>query len=384
MKDIVIKAVNYDYSVLEDVQKYHRNLFDKICLMPDTHRGDTIPIGFVGKLNGNGLPIDTIGSDIGCGISVYEIPKDELNIDLIDWFQIHQIMMDLFVHNKRISQKPFSQKTYQLRMKVDFDMNTKHCTQLGTLGGGNHFIEINEGIDKYFIVVHSGSRGLGGDIYKYYMKKINIINNETKGVAIKNLLNSTPKKDRERVLLEFKNNPIEYKDYLFGDIIKDYLYDMEIAIGYAKANRYQIIEDILYMFGLTYNKDNHWECIHNYCDKDGIIRKGAISSKDGEKLIIPINMRDGSIIAIGKGNKEWMCSAPHGAGRIYSRGQAKEIIKLDDFQKSMNSINTFSVSESTLDESPMAYKDINYIIENTKDTMDIVEVIKPIFNFKAQ
>lgn len=382
MKNITIKAINYDFGVLEDVKKYHRNLFDNICLMPDTHRGNAIPVGFVGKLNGNGIPIDTIGSDIGCGISVYEIHKDELDIDLIGWFQVHQKMMDLFVHNKRVFEKQFPQNMYQLRMKVDSAMNIKHCTQLGTLGGGNHFIEINEGTDKYFIVVHSGSRGLGGDIYKYYMKKIDIINNEAKKKEIKNILNVTPKKDRERVLLEFKNKPIGYRDYLFGDIVKDYLYDMEIAIGYAKANRYQIIEDILYMFGLRYNKSNHWECIHNYCDKDGIIRKGAISSKDGEKLIIPINMRDGSIIAIGKGNKEWMCSAPHGAGRIYSRGQAKEIIKLDDFQKSMNGINTFSISESTLDESPMAYKDINYIIENTKDTMDIIEVIKPIFNFK--
>ncbi len=228
---------------------------------------------------------------------------------------------------------------------------------IGTLGGGNHFIEVNkDSKGTLYLVIHSGSRNLGNQVAEYYQK-----------LAIKNHMPSNIPRDLA---------------YLKGKDFEDYLHDMKIMQTYAVTNRKAMAEEIIQALGLVVTEQ--FTTIHNYIDiKNMILRKGAISAQKGEKVIIPINMRDGSIIAIGKGNPDWNYSAPHGAGRIMSRKQARANLNLQDFKASMYNVYTTCVSNSTLDEAPMAYKPINEILDSIHETVDIAEVIKPIYNFKA-
>ena len=266
---------------------------------------------------------------------------------------------------------------------------------LGTLGGGNHFIEVDEDDDgNKYLVIHTGSRNLGKQVAEIYQEK-----------AIKYCsYDKEMKQEKENVIREYKASSREKeiqsklieiskkyegktklpKDlcYLEKDLRKQYLHDMRICQAFATHNRKYIASIILEYMNIV--ERGNFQTIHNYISfEDNIVRKGAISAKKGERVLIPMNMKDGCIIGIGKGNDDWNQSAPHGAGRIMSRMKAKETLNLDDFENSMKGIYTTSVSESTIDESPMAYKPMDEIIENIKDTIEIERIIKPIYNFKA-
>lgn len=258
---------------------------------------------------------------------------------------------------------------------------------LGTLGSGNHFIEINKDSEGYlYLVIHSGSRYLGKQVAEYYQ-----------GLAYKTLSNNNIDKLKliDRLKKEGKQNHIQEElnkikpikvnkqlAYLEGQNLKDYLHDMKIIQEYAYLNRITMAEEIIYRMDL--NVDYRLNTTHNYIDLDNmILRKGAISAQKGEMVLIPMNMRDGSLICKGKGNKNWNYSAPHGAGRILSRSKAKDNVTLEEFKDSMKGIWTSSVNENTIDESPMVYKPMQEIINNIKDTVEILNVIKPVYNFKA-
>lgn len=251
----------------------------------------------------------------------------------------------------------------------------------------NHFIEVNKDeLDNLYLVIHTGSRYLGKQIAEYYQN-----------IAIKSLTDMSDKKKKliAKLKAEGRSKDIQselkkiekpkiatHLAYLEGENLKNYLHDIDIAQRYSTENRHAIADTIITNMGLTV--DESFTTIHNYIDlKYSILRKGAISAQLGEKVIIPINMRDGSIIAIGKGNPEWNYSAPHGAGRILSRGKAKEQLSLNEFKNTMSEVWSTSVCESTLDESPMAYKSIDDIINNVQDTIEIKAIIKPVYNFKA-
>ena len=288
------------------------------------------------------------------------------------------------------------------------NMSLNGAKAIGTLGGGNHFIEIDIDDEKNkYLVIHTGSRNLGKQVAEYYQNlAIELCSGKEEFHNKKYKLIETYKKQGKKLEIqkaikelekEYKNNkPNLPKDlcYLEGKYRDMYLHDMKICQEYASLNRLQIAKEILMnYFQLTYAPEidyppimnNRFETIHNYISfEDNIVRKGAISAHKGEKVIIPINMRDGSIIAIGKGNNDWNQSAPHGAGRIMSRMKAKNIFQLEDFVKSMEGIYTTSISEETIDEAPFVYKPIQEIIDNIQDTVEILKIIKPIYNFKSK
>ena len=267
---------------------------------------------------------------------------------------------------------------------------------IGTLGGGNHFIEID--MDEYgnkFLIIHTGSRNLGKQVAEYYqalavetMSGKDLLYKRQEQLIAEYTAQGR-KKEIEKAIKElhrkFSPNPLGIPKelcYLTGENREDYLHDMRICQRYAALNRYAIAETILDVMG--WNPWGGFETIHNYIDLEtNMVRKGAISAKAGELLLIPINMRDGCIIGKGKGNPDWNCSAPHGAGRIMSRSKAKELVSLADFEDSMKGIFTTSVSQSTIDESPMVYKPMAEIVANTAETVDILMVIKPLYNYKA-
>lgn len=290
---------------------------------------------------------------------------------------------------------------------VQFDLQTLRCFRelkdtrrlersIGTLGGGNHFIEvdIDEDNNKY-LVIHTGSRNLGKQVTEYYQSlAVKIMQGkdelyERQAQLIKEYKAQGRKKEIEKAIKElhrkFKPNPLGIPKelcYLTGKYREDYLHDMEICQRFAVLNRNAIASAIIDEMG--WHSLGAFETIHNYIEfGSNMVRKGAISAKDGEKLLIPINMRDGCIIGVGKGNDDWNQSAPHGAGRIMSRSKAKETVSLEEFSQSMEGIYTTSVNAYTLDESPMVYKPMDEIVENIEDTVEILKIIKPIYNFKA-
>ena len=258
---------------------------------------------------------------------------------------------------------------------------------LGTLGGGNHYEEIDvDDEGNLYLVIHSGSRYLGKQVAEYYQKvAINDLTNNTKEkiALIQKLKNEGREKEIECALKIFDKPKIpSYLAYLEGIHLKNYLHDVGIIQEYANINRKTMANEIITRMGL--NIEEEFTTCHNYIDLDNmILRKGAISAQKGERLIIPMNMRDGSIIGIGKGNPDWNYSAPHGAGRIMSRSKAKATVDLKEFEKSMEGIWTSSANKNTIDESPMVYKPIEEIKENIKDTVEIEKIIKPVYNFKA-
>jgi RNA-splicing ligase RtcB len=278
---------------------------------------------------------------------------------------------------------------------------------IGTLGGGNHFIEIDvDDENNKYLVIHTGSRNLGKQVADYYQNlAIQLCSGKEemfkkKEEIIKTYKEQGKKEEIEKALKElereYKNNKSNLPNelcYLEGKYRDMYLHDMKICQKYASLNRLQIAKEIVIeYFQLTYIPDMYpsilydsFETIHNYISfDDNIVRKGAISAKKGERVLIPINMRDGSIIAVGKGNEDWNNSAPHGAGRIMSRMKAKKTFKLEEFKESMKDIYSTSVVEATIDEAPFVYKPMQEIIDNIKDTVEIEKIIRPIYNFKAK
>ena len=395
----------------------------QISIMPDTHAGKGATIGTTIKLKDKVSP-SLVGVDISCGMLAVEIPKSlNLNLEKIDKF-----INDNIPAGFEVNKENFKGIYYGFIKNLKCYDKLKHIEHieksLGSLGGGNHFLEINESNNgKRYLVVHSGSRNLGKQVADIYQNLADEHCNNTKlkrdslrKELIKKLKDQDKSNEIQKALEEFNKQNTEKKllahdlCYLEGQDMKDYLHDCLICNRYASLNRRIIVQRILdfivedngykncavwineyqahqFEFGFENNqidiRSYGWETIHNYIGVDNILRKGAISAQQGEKVIIPINMRDGSIIAIGKGNPDYNYSGPHGAGRLMSRKTAKDSITLKDFEDTMKSVYTSSVCQSTVDESPMAYKRINDILKNIEDSVEVLDIIKPIYNFKA-
>lgn len=367
----------------------------KVRIMPDVHAGKGCVIGFTADLGDKVIP-NIVGLDVGCGMLCCEIGKTDIDYEKLDSVIREHIPAGRAVRDEEIN-FPQLEDLYckeQLR-----NMEWLKCS-LGTLGGGNHFCEVDEDSDGMkYLVIHTGSRNLGKQVAEIYqqmaiddMQGTNKLAEESKKL-IKDYKATGRQKEIQRGLTELKrkwqpdklNIPKELC-YLTGEHREMYLHDMKICQEFARVNRRAIQDIIFYYMGWTFSRSfmERFQTIHNYIDHDtNIVRKGAISAKAGEKVLIPINMRDGCIIGVGKGNEDWNCSAPHGAGRIMSRSKAKENVSLEEYQESMKGIYTTSVSQSTIDESPMAYKPMDEILEHIKDMVEIVKIIKPVYNFKA-
>lgn len=355
----------------------------KIRIMPDAHAGAGCTIGTTMTIQDKVVP-NLVGVDIGCGmeVAVVDIHKDDVNFDQLDDVIRKYVPSGFSIRSKAhsfVSQVPIK----DVIAPINRDRAEK---SIGTLGGGNHFIELNEWGDKVAIVIHSGSRNLGKQIAEHYQEKAykELMDQKSKrNEIIKKLKQEGREKEIQKALQSLKKPKIA-KDlaYLEGESFKAYMHDMKIAQQYASLNRKAMINEIVKHMG--WNIVDGFTTIHNYIDMENmILRKGAISAQKGERVIIPMNMRDGSIVAIGKGNPDWNYSGPHGAGRLMSRSKAKSDLSMDEFKETMKDVWSSSVVPETLDESPMAYKPMDEIIEHTKDTIEIVEIIKPLYNFKA-
>ncbi len=365
----------------------------KIRIMPDCHAGAGCVIGTTMKIHNKVVP-NLVGVDIGCGMKLVELGKNNINFEELDCFIRNNIPSGMNVNDEVLDN---SINLKELKC-FEFLKNDLYLMKsLGSLGGGNHFIEVDKDDEgNYYLVIHSGSRNLGLQVAKYYQKKAieyhkNLIfdkQKEKKSIieqlkkeGKQQLIQKTLKKIDEKLV---KTHIPEDLCYVEGPLFDDYIHDMYICQKFAVINREVIAKKICLFLKLNYNSLNSFETIHNYINmEDMILRKGAISAYKDQLVLIPINMRDGCIIGKGKGNADFNYSAPHGAGRLLSRSEAKEKINLEDFEKTMEGIYTTSVNQSTIDESPFAYKPIESILENIKDTIEIVKIVKPIYNFKS-
>lgn len=380
--EIKIFATKFEAETPYTISPEVLNIFDKILLMPDTHIGKSVPIGFVAKYNDKIIPT-IVGVDIGCGVMAYDIPKQDIDFAKFDQFIIDNIPSGFDVHLRerdvrhlQLDQLSFSPK------------NIRHIEKsLGTLGGGNHFIEICEGAEVYTIIVHSGSRNLGKQVCEYHERKLSF-NKKAYNFDCQQIINQYKQEGCSDQIQDAIDNLKEenYKiDYLDGENLNQYLNDMRISQDFAYDNRLQMMKKLLEFFNIECDPEQIVDMPHNYIDLENkIIHKGSIKAMSGDKLVIPLNMRDGVVFATGKGNQEWLSSAPHGAGRKLSRAQARREVTLEQFKEEMTDVNTFSVNKSTIDESPFAYKDSNAVINDSLDSIEIVEVRRPIFNFKAR
>lgn len=362
----------------------------KIRIMPDVHAGAGCTIGTTMTIKDFVVP-NLVGVDIGCGMETIRVKNKNIELQQLDKLIYEKIPSGYNVREQLHKYNDEIDLT-QLRCLTDGKINLDRATKsLGTLGGGNHFIEANKDEEgQIYLVIHSGSRHLGLEVAEYYQE-----------LAYK-ALNGNTKQDIERLIEEYRatgrdkeiqtainNLKKEIKTeipkalaYLSGNYMEDYIHDMKLVQRFAMLNRKAMMEELIK--GMKLKVEDEFTTIHNYIDTDQhILRKGAVSAKAGEKLLIPINMRDGSIICIGKGNEEWNCSAPHGAGRLMSRTVAKNTFTVSEFKKQMKNIYTTSVGSDTLDECPMAYKTMEDIVNNIGESAEIVKFIKPIYNFKA-
>lgn len=391
---------NETISQLTDLLNQESVKGSKIRIMPDTHAGKGCVIGTTMTLQNNVIP-NLVGVDIGCGMLAIKLKEKEIDLKLLDEVINEYIPAGFEIHEDPVSRS----STDKIIAPVDVD---KAFKSLSSLGGGNHFIEIDrDSHGNLWLVVHTGSRHLGLEVCEYYQNRAyEKLQESAKGGSLKQLINSTISelktahrekeisKQIEKVKADYEheNNTKVPRElaYLVGQDFDDCIHDMQLTQQHAAINRKCIAGTIIAKMGLhSVSKDccydeNCFDTIHNYIDCDNmILRKGSVSAELGEWLIIPMNMRDGSLICIGKGNPDWNYSAPHGAGRIMSRSQAKDRVNLDDFEESMKGIYSTSVCESTIDESPFVYKPMQEIIDNIKDTVEIIDIIKPIYNFKA-
>lgn len=358
----------------------------KVRMMPDIHSGKGCTIGTTMEIRDKICP-NLVGVDIGCGMHTTIMPSTIFP----DFEKLDRVIHEYVPSGFNIRKEPhhYIRNTHldELLCRDSVDIERAKLS-LGTLGSGNHFIEVDRDNDgRYYLVVHTGSRHLGVEVAEYYQNwAYDSLKQNHKNIR-NHVIESLRAQGREReIQKELSNLTFDIpKDlsYVGGILFDSYLHDMKIVQEYARWNRIAIADDIRTFMGWGIEDD--FETIHNYIDMDRmILRKGAVSAELGEKLLIPMNMRDGSLICIGKGNPDWNYSAPHGAGRMMSRAEAKRKIDISEFEESMNGIYTTSVSEGTIDESPMAYKPMESIIENIGDTVDILKVIKPVYNFKAE
>lgn len=412
--DVKIFTDNVEESAIEQIRRLLSvDVFSncKIRIMPDVHAGAGCVIGFTGNLGDRVIP-NIVGVDIGCGIAVQPfVCKKEIDFHSFNEYIVKNIPSGR--DYRTIDYNPllgaYTEKYVEAKQLVTELRCYRELKEIGrlykaiaSLGGGNHFIEIDKDSNGlYYLVVHTGSRNLGKQVAMIYqqlavkcqsgwdelVREKNRLIEEYKSAGRRSELKDVVRNLHNSFKMRRPSIP-EDLCYLEKEFRDDYLHDMHICQKWAQINRRMII-DMLYDF-LVRNgfaedieKDGYFESVHNYISDNNIIRKGAISARKGEKCIIPLNMRDGSLICIGKGNEDWNCSAPHGAGRIMSRKQAFNDVSMADFKESMEGIYSETVSEATKDESPMVYKPKDEIILNIEDTVEIINTIKPVFNFKA-
>lgn len=367
----------------------------KVRIMPDVHAGKGCVIGFTANLGDKVIP-NIVGVDIGCGMLITELGRQPLDLARLDTLIREHIPFGRNVHASAASYSALQELMCKHALK---DLNRLSCS-IGTLGGGNHFIEIDaDETGMQYLVIHTGSRSLGKQVADYYQNlAIDLQLGKRKFIA-----------DQEALISEYRaaGRSAEVQDaikqlrrshellaatlnkdvcYLEGEWREAYLHDMRICQAFAVANRARIRDILCSNNGqdLDRARETSFESIHNYIDMDsGIVRKGAIDASAGKRLLIPLNMRDGCIVGVGKGNEDWNCSAPHGAGRRMSRSQAKGKLSMADYRREMAAIFTTSVSEETLDEAPEAYKPADEILSLLNETVTVERVIKPVYNFKA-
>lgn len=366
-----------------------------IRIMPDVHAGKGCTIGTTIMITDKVVP-NLVGVDIGCGMETVKLKEKSLDFGALD-----KLIREKIPSGFSVRVKPHA-------LEKKFDIRELHCYEhgadinyiraslsLGTLGGGNHFIEVDkDDEDCLYLVIHSGSRHLGVEVATHYQNRAyedltNPIGVDTE--TYKKKLIANLRAERKTHLIESElaklkeTQPVnvpKHLAYVQNGLMKNYIHDMKIVQNFAMLNRQAIADDII--SGLDLHIDEQFTTVHNYIDTEYmILRKGAVSAQKGEKLLIPINMRDGSLICTGLGNPDWNYSAPHGAGRIMSRSAAKDALTVAEYERQMDGIYSTSVGFNTIDESPMAYKPIDDIISNISDTVTINKVIKPVYNFKA-
>jgi RNA-splicing ligase RtcB len=395
IKGKVNTAICYANVIEEEAIEQIRRMCDyeftagsRIRIMPDVHAGAGCTIGTTMTVVDKAVP-NIVGVDIGCGMYTVNLGKSTLDFEKLDE-AAHYIPSGMNVWEGR--QERFDLQ--ELRCYRSLRDTKRLERSLGTLGGGNHFIEVDEAADgTKYLVIHSGSRNLGKQVAELYQRLAIDLNKgketyfQQRDEIIRTLKEQGRRKEIQAALEQIywdKKESTMPEDlcFLYGEYLADYLYDVEICQRFARRNREKMAEILLERTGITGGEAFH--TIHNYIDtEEMILRKGAIAAHAGEKVLIPINMRDGSVLAVGKGNEEWNYSAPHGAGRIMSRRTAKEQLSLAEYRETMKGVYTTSVNESTLDEAPMAYKSLEDIIDVIRDSVDIIDVMKPIYNFKA-
>ncbi|MDO5297680.1 MAG: RtcB family protein [bacterium] len=324
-----------------------------IRIMPDVHAGKGCAIGTTMTLTDKIAP-GLVGVDIGCGLSVYKIRCKKLELQ----------KLDKTVHQAIPAGRSVRAKAHRFAEQLDLDelcsgrhvQKDKALCSIGTLGGGNHFIELDKGQDgAFWLIIHSGSRKFGAEVAEFYQKE-----------AYADMPDGIP--------YEFA--------YTTGALMQDYLHDMQITQKFAEINRQAMAAELIK--AMKWDVEDYFSCIHNYIDTERmLLRKGAISAQAGERVLIPLNMRDGCLICLGKGNPGWNYSAPHGAGRLLSRAEAKQSFTLSQFKKEMAGVYSTSISKETLDESPMAYKPMQTILKQIEPTAEVKERIYPVYNFKA-
>ena len=391
----VASAIAYASIIEQEAVDQIRRMCDYDCtagstirIMPDVHSGKGCTIGTTMTIRDRAVP-NVVGVDIGCGM--YTLHLNEAAVDFPRFDEAaHFIPSGMHVWEGR---------------RESFDLEALRCFRalkdtrrlqrsLGTLGGGNHFIEIDRAADGgLYLIIHTGSRNLGKQVAEYYQqlavelnqgredyfKKRDALIAEYKAAGRRGEIQAALKE------LRWNEKPLTIPEdlcYVYGTYLEDYLHDVEICQQFARRNREMIAEILLSRSGLSGGEAFH--TVHNYIDtREMILRKGAIAAHKGEKVLIPINMRDGSVLAIGRGNPDWNYSAPHGAGRLMSRNTARQTLDMAAYENAMQGIYTTSVNPATLDEAPMAYKSLEDIIGVIQDSVDVVDVMKPVYNFKA-
>lgn len=396
--DAIVYAKTVEQSAIDQIELLCSQEFTKgakIRIMPDVHTGAGCVIGFTANLGDMVIP-NIVGVDIGCGMLCVKLGNVNIDFYRLDEIIRKYVPSGTNVQEGRLIKYPALQQMHCYRSLRD----TKRIERsIGTLGGGNHFIEIDvDDNDCKYLVIHTGSRNLGKQVAEHYQnmaydilcgkdklfEEQKRIIEEYKAAGRRSEIQDVIKKLKAEFQAETTDIPKELC-YLTGEYRQMYLDDMAVCQEFATINRKFIADSILVnYFGKSFDEFESFETIHNYIDlKNNIVRKGAVSAQKGEMILIPINMRDGSLICVGKGNEDWNCSAPHGAGRLMSRGVAKEALSVEEYRNQMSGIFSTCVTESTLDESPMAYKNKDEIVEQITPTADILLQIKPIYNFKA-
>lgn len=391
----VATAIAYANVIEEEAIEQIRRMCDydftagsKIRIMPDVHAGKGCTIGTTMTITGKAVP-NVVGVDIGCGM--YTVRLDQRTVDFSE--------IDAAAHYI-----PSGMSVWEGR-KESFDLEALKCYRdlkdtrrlqrsLGTLGGGNHFIEIDRASDgTLYLVIHTGSRNLGKQVAERYQRLAVELNKgreayfRQRDALIAEYKAAGRRKEIQDALkaLKWEDKPLTIPEdlcYVYGSYLDGYLHDVALCQRFARRNRELIARILMERAHLTGGSAFH--TVHNYIDTDEmILRKGAIAAHKGEKVLIPINMRDGSVLAMGRGNPEWNYSAPHGAGRLMSRGAAKAALSLEEYRAAMEGIYTTSVDASTLDEAPMAYKSLEDILEVIRDSVDVLDIMKPVYNFKA-